>query len=171
MKKMSSLAIASVAAVCLSTASARAGSPYVSPRAPAHPKTLQAQAQALEMPGVSSAQTWTVTSPWDGGPGSLRQVIANAAPGDSIRFALGFRGNTIVLTNTLVISQNLTLAGPGPDRLTIMRGNATNTPDFRCSEVAGGVVTLSGMTISNWRRMTWRARMTTSEVASSTRGC
>jgi hypothetical protein len=84
----------------------------------------------------------------DGGPGSLRQAIASAAPGDVIRFAL-WPPAVISLTNTLVINQDLTVLGPGPCELTVMRSAAPNTPSFRVFDVEAGVVTLSGMTIRN----------------------
>ena len=70
----------------------------------------------------------------DDGPGSLRQAIASSAPGDSINFALTLPA-TIVLSNTLVIAVDLTVLGPGPDKLTVMRSDAANTPAFRVFDV------------------------------------
>lgn len=54
--------------------------------------------------------TLAVTSLDDNGPGTLRQAIPDASPGDTIDFAV--TGN-IVLTNELVVSTNLTISGPG----------------------------------------------------------
>ncbi|MBN1220131.1 MAG: DUF11 domain-containing protein [Anaerolineae bacterium] len=54
------------------------------------------------------AATITVTNGNDSGPGSLRQAIADAQPGDTITFA----GDTaITLANPLVINKNLTIDG------------------------------------------------------------
>jgi hypothetical protein len=90
----------------------------------------------------------TVTTAHDDGPGSLRQAIAIAAPGDVVNFALKLPA-TIVLTNTLVIGQDLTVLGPGPDELTVMRSGAPCTPAFRVFDVEAGAVTISGITIRN----------------------
>ena len=90
----------------------------------------------------------TVTNVRDDGPGSLRQAIASSAPGDRINFALKLPA-TIVLSSTLVIDQDLTVLGPGPDKLTVMRSDARHTPSFRVFDVEAGVVTLAGLTIQN----------------------
>ena len=59
-----------------------------------------------------SAATLAVSSTNDSGPGSLRQTIQNAAPGDTINFAVA---GAITLTNgELVIATNHTRVGPGP---------------------------------------------------------
>jgi hypothetical protein len=39
--------------------------------------------------------------------------------------------------------------GPGPDKLTVMRSAARNTPSFRVFEVETGAVTIAGLTIRN----------------------
>ncbi len=142
MKKLIPLVVCSTAAFCLGTVSASAG--YITPRVP--PRASQPMAQAAIANSLPTA--WTVFSPRDGGPGSLRYAIANAAPGDVIRFALRCPA-VIALTNTLVIDQNLTVLGPGPGELTVMRSGAPNTPNFRVFDVEAGVVTLAGMTIRN----------------------
>jgi len=108
-------------------------------------------AQSLTGPAITPnglPVRWTVTTVHDSGPGSLRQAIASAAPGDVINFALKLPA-TIVLTNSLVIDQDLTVLGPGPDRLTVMRSAALFTPRFRVFDVESGVVTIAGITIRN----------------------
>ena len=69
------------------------------------------------------AATITVTNTNDSGPGSLRQALADANDGDTITFAVT---GTIVLTSGgLVIDKNVTISGPGADRLSI-DGNQAN---------------------------------------------
>ena len=48
---------------------------------------------------VSAATTITVTNTNDSGPGSLRQLIADAAPDDTISFDASLSGQTIVLSS------------------------------------------------------------------------
>ena len=61
----------------------------------------------------------------DRGPGSLRQAILDASPGDTINFAPSV--TTVTLTSgELVINKNLTITGPGANRLTI----TTKPPAF-----------------------------------------
>jgi CSLREA domain-containing protein len=67
------------------------------------------------------AATQTVTNTNDSGPGSLREAIETAEPGDVIVFAANARG-TIVLDESnggLIIDKALTITGPGANRLTI----------------------------------------------------
>ena len=68
-------------------------------------------------PEVSRAQPAktsiiTVTSDSDSGPGSLRQAILDAQPGDVIDFASNLAGTTIRLTSgQLVVGNTLTIDG------------------------------------------------------------
>ena len=148
MKKFFPFVLCSTAAaLCLNAVSAYAGdnsprviSPRVSP--PASPARVSLSAPAT-LPTVR-----TVTTVQDDGPGSLRQAIASSAPGDVVKFALRLPA-VIVLKSTLVIDQDLTVLGPGPCKLTVMRSGATNTPSFRVFDVEAGVVTLAGITIRN----------------------
>ena len=70
---------------------------FLTPVLPPH----NSAARALALP-VASTNTIIVTSDDDSGPGTLRQAIADAAPGDTIRFALnrsksfGFDGSEAV---------------------------------------------------------------------------
>jgi hypothetical protein len=76
----------------------------------------------------------TVTNTDDGGSGSLRSAIAQALPGDEIRFAASLAGQTIVLTTgTLVLDKDLTITGPAAGGITVAR--APGSPDFRIFEV------------------------------------
>ncbi|MDW8310452.1 MAG: right-handed parallel beta-helix repeat-containing protein, partial [Verrucomicrobiales bacterium] len=96
-------------------------------------------------PGVQ----W-VTTPTDDGPGSLRRAIANAAPGDTIRFAPTLPP-FILLRSTLEIDKPLTILGPGPQKLLLIRHFGAHTPSFRIFEVRAANVTIAGLTIANGR--------------------
>jgi hypothetical protein len=93
----------------------------------------------------SLAATDTVTSlADDGSPGTLRAVMAVAAPGDTIVFSVT---GTITLTQGyLEIGQNLTIRGPGAASLFISGANT-----FTVFQVDSGVTaaTISGVTIEN----------------------
>src|SRR5438105_518998 len=66
---------------------------------------------------ASSAATVTVTAINDGGAGSLRQAIADAVPGDTINFSVV--GTIYLTSDELLITNNLTIAGPGATNLVI----------------------------------------------------
>jgi hypothetical protein len=148
MKRLVPLILCSTAAaLCLGAASARAD--FVTPRVP--PATSAATAQSLTALAITPKglhTVRTVINVHDDGPGSLRHAIASSASGDTINFALRLPA-TIVLSSTLVIDQNLTVLGPGAERLTVMRSDARHTLAFRVFDVEAGMVTLAGMTIRN----------------------
>jgi hypothetical protein len=90
----------------------------------------------------------TVTNGNDSGAGSLRQAITAASPGDTINFAPSV--TTVNLTSgELAIDKNLTITGPGANRLTVQR--SANFVYFRVFNVSSSSVTvsISGITISN----------------------
>jgi hypothetical protein len=93
-----------------------------------------------------SAATITVINNDDSGPGSLRQAIADAAPGDTINFAVT---GTITLTSAeLVINKDLTIQGPGAQVLTISGNNTMRV--FRLENSSSRInVTLSDLKIAN----------------------
>jgi hypothetical protein len=106
---------------------------------------------------VLSAATFTVTNTGDNGgvnpasgagTGTLRQAIvdANAAAGaDTINFAAGVTGTVTLLSALPQITESVTISGPGADVLTVS-GNSL----FQVFNIAGGgVVSISGLTISN----------------------
>src|SRR5438094_4354020 len=85
----------------------------------------------------------------DSGPGSLRAAIASATPGETLTFAVS---GLITLTSAeLLITTNLTITGPGASQLTVQRSTAAGTPDFRIFDIRSGIVTISGLTVSNGR--------------------
>lgn len=89
------------------------------------------------------AVTITVTNTNDSGAGSLRQAIADAAPGDTINFGGSISGSTITLTSgELVIDKDLTIQGPGAHLLSISGNNAS-----RVFNIYQATATLDGITI------------------------
>jgi hypothetical protein len=92
--------------------------------------------------------TFTVLNLNDSGPGSLRAAIgaANTNPGpDTIVFAGGLHGTIKLTSGELLITDSVTISGPGANKLAVSGNNAS-----RVFEVAAGLkVTLVGLTISN----------------------
>jgi hypothetical protein len=91
------------------------------------------------------AATITVTNLNDSGPGSLRQALANANNGDTINFAVA--GTISLGSGELVISRNVTIAGPGANQLSIHSGQEFAPPAV-FHVVSGKTVTISGLTIT-----------------------
>jgi hypothetical protein len=90
----------------------------------------------------------TVTTLADSGPGSLRDAIvaANAAPGaDTINFAARLRG-TIHLASQLTVSDDLTINGPGANKVTVSGDNAVRVLDVTGSSTD---LTIQDLTIAN----------------------
>jgi hypothetical protein len=98
-------------------------------------------ATAMQVP----AATITVTNTNDSGPGSLRQALAVANDGDTINFAVN--GRIILTSGGLVIEKNVSISGPGADRLSV---DGNQTP-FQCVlfTALGKTVAISGLTITN----------------------
>jgi hypothetical protein len=97
---------------------------------------------------AEEAGTVTVTNTNDGGPGSLRQAIADAQPGDTVEFALGTPATIVLTSGELVITKPLTIAGPGPELLAVSGNDASRV--FRVDKAGGSEqieVTISGLTI------------------------
>jgi len=89
--------------------------------------------------GVKAATT--VTNLNDSGAGSLRQAIADAAPGDTITFAVS--GTIILTSGELLVAKDLTLSGPGAASLSIS-GNLLSRVINNSAHL-----TISGLTIRN----------------------
>jgi hypothetical protein len=116
---------------------------------------------------LAQAATITVTNTNDDGTGSLRAAIAAASPGDTIVFALTYPA-TITLSNTLSITQNLTIQGPGASHLAISGNHAVEVfsvgpgviaalsrltieggDDTTGSDVGGGIYNAGTLTLTN----------------------
>jgi hypothetical protein len=91
----------------------------------------------------ASAATLTVSNTSDSGGGSLRDAISTAVSGDTINFSV--TGTITLTTGPLLISQNLTIVGPGAPSLTISGGGSDRI--FGIS--AGTTVNISELTISD----------------------
>jgi hypothetical protein len=89
------------------------------------------------------ADTITVTTTADSGPGSLRQALADSNDGDTINFAVT---GTIGLTSAeLLVNKSVTISGPGAASLAV-DGNATS----RVLHIgAGKTVSISDLTLTN----------------------
>ena len=87
------------------------------------------------------ADTLTVTNTNDGGPGSLRQAIADAVSGDTITFDPALAGETITLSSQLEINKDLTIDGSRLTSQLVLSGGFTT----RIIEITA----LAEVTISN----------------------
>ncbi len=66
--------------------------------------------------------TVIVTNTSDSGVGSLRAAVDNAAAGDTITFTANVSG-VITLSDTIRLNRNVTIAGPGADKLAVSGDN------------------------------------------------
>ena len=92
---------------------------------------------------IAHAATITVTTTADSGPGSLRQAIQDAAPGDTINFSV--TGAITLTSGELFIGKNLILQGPGATSLAISGNDASRVVRIG----SGATVTISDLTIRN----------------------
>jgi hypothetical protein len=90
------------------------------------------------------AAIMSVTNTNDSGPGSLRQALADANDGDTIRFAV--TGAIQLTSGELVIDKSITISGPGPDMLAVSRSSNTQFGIFHV--MPGQIVSIQGLTIS-----------------------
>jgi hypothetical protein len=90
------------------------------------------------------AASATVTTLDDSGPGSLRQAIADAAPGDTISFAVA--GTINLTTAELLIEKDLTISGPGAASLSISGGRTPTGGGVRVFNNTAHL-TITGLTI------------------------
>lgn len=98
--------------------------------------------------GLALRQPLLVTTTSDGGPGSLRQAVLDAAalPGaETITFAPALSGATITLTNEIILPGNMTIdASSLPGGVTLSGGNATRI----FTVTTGQPVSLLGLTLT-----------------------
>lgn len=107
-------------------------------------------AVALVFLALSSApgalgDTFTVTTAADAGPGSLRQVLADAPPGSSIDFAPALSGQTIGLLTPIALTKVIDLdASALAGGLTLSGGGVSRI----FTSQMGAQVTLTGLTLT-----------------------
>jgi CSLREA domain-containing protein len=134
-------------------------------RAPSLAPLALALAAALGMtvlPGLAQATIYTVTSGGDSGDGTcaatctLRDAVtaANANSGaDTITFASTVSGDTVTLDiagkDHIVITDNLTIQGPGANLLTVSGGNVASSHKGGILEFTAGSLTVSGITLAD----------------------
>ena len=125
--------------------------PLYDQRGPGYARVFNGRIDIGSFEAQPIGTTLTVTTTADSGEGSLRDVIAAAQSGDTIQFSAALNGQIITLTSgELMIDKSVTITGPGVSQLTVRRSTVAGTPAFRIFEViAGRVVTIQGLTISN----------------------
>ncbi len=94
---------------------------------------------------AAQAATLIITNTNDSGPGSLRQAIADAAPGDRITFDSSLAGQTIALASDLTINKDLIIDGFGLLPQIIISGEGI--AHLQISSYP--TVTIKGLTIAN----------------------
>ena len=105
--------------------------------------------------GAVERQQGTQINSQDSGPGSLRQLIADAQDGAVVDLDCASAVTVTLTSDELLINKNLTINGPGASLLTVQRSAAQGAAEFRIFEVAAGkTVNLSGMTVSNGKTST-----------------
>jgi len=110
-----------------------------------------ALALALSTPLGALADTYTVTTLDDSGPGSLRQAVldTNARAGaDEIVFASTVSGTITLTSGPLVTTDMLTLTGPGAAALTLDGGGGLGVLSAVNDRFVGDL-TVSGLTLTN----------------------
>lgn len=99
---------------------------------------------------ISSAATFNVTNLNDSGTGSLRQAVLDAnsnAGADTIQ--INVNGTITLTSGELVVSQSVTIIGPGARLLTVSGNNTTRI--LHLDNVSAKDVTLSDMTFTSAR--------------------
>jgi hypothetical protein len=108
----------------------------------------RANQESLELSNPLPATIIVVTNTNDSGPGSLRDALSAANDGDTID-ATGISGTILLTSGQLVITQNVTINGPGAGTL-VINGNATSRVfNNNASPDSTKGVTVSGFTITN----------------------
>jgi hypothetical protein len=95
-------------------------------------------------PVALRADTFVVTNTNDSGEGSLRDSLESAADGDTI-LATNVSGTITLTSGELVITNNVTIIGPGPASLAVDGGGTTRV--FNIGNIS--TVTISGLAITN----------------------
>src|SRR5690242_14528592 len=105
---------------------------------------VAALVMVLPATATAAGASITVTNQNDSGPGSLRQAIADATPGDTVIVPAGM----YLLSSELRIDKSLTVAGAGAASTIIDAQTASRVVH---TLGAGNQITISGATIRNGR--------------------
>ena len=97
----------------------------------------------LAFAGRAHSATNTVTSLADSGAGSLRQVIADSAAGDTIVF--GVSGTITLASGELVVEKDLTISGPGTSALAVSGAGKSRIFNINSNVTA----LISSLTVAN----------------------
>jgi hypothetical protein len=86
----------------------------------------------------------------DSGAGSLRQAVLDAPEGGTVDFQTGLSGRITLTSGELLISKDLTIAGPGASRITVSGSNSSRVFDIQRPEPLTSItVAISGLTIAD----------------------
>ncbi|WP_367871915.1 choice-of-anchor Q domain-containing protein [Luteolibacter sp. Populi] len=98
---------------------------------------------------AAHAALLTVTSLADAGPGTLRDQVAAAAPGDTVNFSV--TGIIEMQVPAISISKDLTITGPGAGSLTLSGTGNEPVAHHVASlfDISSGIVGISGLTLSD----------------------
>src|SRR5262245_7556218 len=88
---------------------------------------------------AAQAQTVWATSTADSGPGSLRQAIADVAPGGTVRIGPELSFRTITLAAPLIIDKDLTLEGRAAPGFTVSGNDLVRVFDIGDDGAACGI--------------------------------
>ena len=119
-----------------------------SPRRRARVRTVAGRLVLEQLEDRMVLSNFVVTSLNDSGPGSLREAIdsANATTSSVIDFAVT---GAIDLVSQLELTANITIAGPGSEKLTVEPASA-NQNSFGIFSIGSDVIVrISGLTIAN----------------------
>ena len=102
---------------------------------------------------TTGAGTITVTNTNDSGPGTLRAALTSSANGDVINFSLNYPATITLTGGELLLTNNVTIAGPGAANLTISGNNGgrvfhvgtSNSPTISDLTIAGGAASAGGV--------------------------
>ena len=101
---------------------------------------------------AAQAATYTVTTLADSGAGSLRAAVAaaNAASGaDAIVFQSGLAGTITLTGGELLVTDNLSITGPGPGRITLDANHAGRAFHLTNPNGQDKVFAISGLTVTH----------------------
>ncbi len=91
------------------------------------------------------AAALTVSNLNNAGAGSLRDAVAGTPAGGTVDFAPALTGTIVLTSGEIGIAKNLTIAGPGADRVTVSGNNASRIFNLTSGTAA---VTISGLRLA-----------------------